>query len=31
MSGPWYECQGPSAKEVRKDVYSTLLLLILDE
>ena len=21
MSGPWYECAGPSAKEVRKDVY----------
>ena len=21
MSGPWYECQGPSAAEVRKDVY----------
>ena len=20
MSGPWYECQGPSAAEVRKDV-----------
>ena len=22
MSGPWYECAGPTAKEVRKDVYS---------
>ena len=22
MSGPWYECQGPSAKEVREDVLS---------
>ena len=22
MSGPWYECQGPSAAEVRKDVLS---------
>ena len=21
MSGPWYECQGPSADQVRKDVY----------
>tara|TARA_B100002019_G_scaffold276712_1_gene275781 strand:- start:140 stop:532 length:393 start_codon:yes stop_codon:yes gene_type:complete len=21
MSGPWYECQGPNAAEVRKDVY----------
>lgn len=21
MSGPWYECSGPSANEVRKDVY----------
>ena len=21
MSGPWYECQGPSADKVRKDVY----------
>ena len=21
MSGPWYECNGPSAKEVRRDVY----------
>lgn len=24
MSGPWYECQGPSAAEVRKDVLSHL-------
>ena len=31
MSGPWYECNGPSAKEVRKDVLATLLLLMLDE
>lgn len=22
MSGPWYECQGPSAKEVREDVLN---------
>ena len=22
MSGPWYECQGPSAAEVREDVLS---------
>jgi len=22
MSGPWYECQGPSASEVRKDVLN---------
>ena len=22
MSGPWYECQGPSAAQVRKDVLS---------
>jgi len=21
MSGPWYECVGPTAEEVRKDVY----------
>lgn len=24
MSGPWYECQGPSAAEVRKDVLSQI-------
>ena len=21
MSGPWYECAGPTAEAVRKDVY----------
>ena len=24
MSGPWYECVGPTAKEVRKDVLSQM-------
>jgi hypothetical protein len=24
MSGPWYECQGPNASEVRKDVLSQM-------
>ena len=22
MSGPWYECQGPSANQVREDVLN---------
>ena len=27
MSGPWYECQGPDAAEVRKDVLSFMNII----
>ena len=29
MSGPWYECQGPNAEEVRKDVLSFMNIIKL--
>ena len=29
MSGPWYECQGPDAAEVRKDVLSFMNIIKL--
>ena len=29
MSGPWYECQGPDAAEVRKDVLSCMNIIKL--
>jgi hypothetical protein len=33
MSGSWYECQGPNAEEVRKDVLSfmNIIKLVKDE
>lgn len=27
MSGPWYECQGPDAAEVRKDVLNQMNII----
>ena len=31
MSGPWYECQGPNAEEVRKDVLSFMNIIKLSK
>ena len=30
MSGPWYECVGPTAEEVRKDVQVNMLDKLID-
>lgn len=29
MSGPWYECAGPTAQEVRKDVYKYISSIVI--
>ena len=29
MSGPWYECVGPTAQEVRKDVYKYISSIVI--
>ena len=31
MDGPWYECQGPTAKQVREDVLKRIIAKIGEE